>query len=230
MDVLTRSKLDARFWMTASLLSASIHLGLGVGLSVLGRKTNNAFRGVSRVRVQAPPAAEAPKPAEIKPEPKKPKPKEPKKLHPVETPKIAPPNVAPVQGISKDNLTPGGTISAPVGNTMMAEDTGKRLSPDDVKPMQGDMSAAARLISSSVVTPTYTELAIDAGLEGSWTVDVYVDKAGTVTSAELRKKIGYGMDERVLSAARNAKFQPRKNKFGATEDGWAEIKFTLVIP
>lgn len=147
---------------------------------------------------------------------------------PNEPSKNAKPDVAPIQGVTKSSVADQGTMSAPVGNTMMVEDTGKRVK--DAQPLSGDMSAPAILIRDSIQTPPYTEQAIDVSLEGTWVVDVFVDLSGKVTSAELRKKIGYGMDERVLTAARQARFSPRKNKLGVSEPGWAEIKFVLVIP
>jgi len=139
-------------------------------------------------------------------------------------------NTPPIQGLTKDSVADQGTFSAPVGNTLMIEDTGKRVAPEDVGALKGDMSAPASLIRESVNTPPYTDQALDASLEGTWVVDVYVELSGSVSSVELRKKIGYGMDERVLEAAKLARFKPRKNRFGAIEAGWAEIKFTLVIP
>ncbi len=42
--------------------------------------------------------------------------------------------------------------------------------------------------------------------------------------------IGYGMDERVLAAVKQAKFIPQRNKRGLNESAWTEIKFQLEIP
>ncbi|MCX6124620.1 MAG: energy transducer TonB [Proteobacteria bacterium] len=140
------------------------------------------------------------------------------------------PEAPPIQGLTKESVSDKGTMAAPVGNTMMIEDTGKRLPPDQVGVLKGDLSAPASLLRDSVKSPPYTDQALDASLEGTWIVDVYLSISGTVTSAELRKKIGFGMDDRVINAAKAARFIPRKNRFGASEPGWAEIKFTLVIP
>ncbi len=169
-------------------------------------------------------------PEVIPPKPVEPKKKKPPKVTPNEVRKDAVPDAPPIQGLTKDSVSDKGTMSAPVGNTTMLEDTGQRMKPDDVKPLQGDMSEPASLIRTSVQIPPYTEQALDASLEGTWIVDVYLDINGNVTSAELRKKIGYGMDDRVIAAAQVAKFKPRKNRLGTIEAGWAEIKFTLVIP
>lgn len=136
-----------------------------------------------------------------------------------------------VQGIPPDAVTPDATgIAAPIGNTLMTEDEGKRIRPEDFRELAGDLSADARLILGSVKVPAYTDAALEANLEGNFIVDVYVDENGEVLQSELRKRVGFGMDERLLDAARVAKFKPRKNKLGKVEAGWAEIKFSLVIP
>lgn len=170
-----------------------------------------------------------PVPKEIPPPPKKKEP--PKKQTAAPNQQVAPQTPVtdvPVQGVTKDSLSTEGTMAAPVGNTLMAEDSGKRLK--DVEALRGDMSAPAKLIASTMVTPPYTEDALDAMIQGSFIVDVYVGLDGTVREAELRKKIGYGMDVRVIDAVKGSKFIPRKNRFGVDEEGWTELKFTLVIP
>src|SRR5262249_42259643 len=138
-----------------------------------------------------------PPPPPPPPPPPKPKPK-PKPKPPVATerpqPK-APEPAKPVQGFSKDALTAGGKGPAvPMGNTLMREDEGKRLK-EPPPPLDADLSADAKLIRDSVVTPQYTDAALDANIEGYVDVDVYVEGSGKVTQAELRKKVGYGMDQ-----------------------------------
>jgi TonB family protein len=133
---------------------------------------------------------------------------------------------APIQGVTTESVSDKGSIAVPVGNTLLREDEGKRVNPHDV----GDLSSAPKLKFDSVVVPPYTDAAIDAGLEGVFTVDVYVDSTGNVTEVELRKKVGYGMDERILTSARGVKFFPRKNQRGVAEGAWTEIKFNLQLP
>ena len=91
------------------------------------------------------------------------------------------------------------------------------------------MSADARLIPDSLTRPKYTEDAISANLEGLFAVDVFVDPQGRVTDAQLPKKIGYDMDERVLLAIRNARFTPRRDKAGQALSGWTSIKVRLQL-
>jgi hypothetical protein len=66
----------------------------------------------------------------------------------------------------------------------MVEDTGKRLK--DVEALRGDMSAPAKLISNTLKTPPYTDEALDAVLEGSFVVDVYVNLDSSRLGTYLR--------------------------------------------
>jgi TonB family protein len=166
----------------------------------------------------------------IEPEVKKPPPKkEPEPPSSRKAPKSAEPPPPPVLGVSEAATSDKGTVAVPLGNTLMAEDKGIRLDKEPA-PLTGDMSSPAELIKSSVAVPEYTEQALDASLEGTFVVEVYVDAKGGVTDADLKKPIGFGMDQRVLSVARSVKFVPRKNRYGQPEPGWTEIKFRLQIP
>jgi len=165
--------------------------------------------------------------------PPKPEVKPPKKLKKAQTrkPKKKPKkNAKKVQGLTKESLVKDSSVSAPAGNTLMQKDEGARLTPEEVDELEEDLSSDALLIQGSFIVPEYTQLALDADLEGRFIVDVYVDESGTVLEAELRKKIGYAMDQRVLEVSRTAKFIPRKNAKGVPLAGWAEIAFYLEIP
>ncbi len=87
-----------------------------------------------------------------------------------------------------------------------------------------------RAVRISLTKPEYTDDAIDVGLEGTFAVDVFIEKDGSVSDAELRKKIGFGMDERVLAASKSAVFEPRRNNLGVAIAGWDTIVFDLVLP
>ncbi|WP_176736416.1 energy transducer TonB [Oligoflexus tunisiensis] len=177
--------------------------------------------------VEAPPPEPEPKPKEAP----KPKPKTPPqpKATPAKKPVDNTPPPQPVMGLSKDSFAEGGkgSFSAPAGNTTMLPDEGKRLSPEEIRKLDRDLSADATLIAGSFIRPEYTAEAEENNLEGSFIIDVYVDAQGKVVEAELRKKIGYGMDERVLHAARNSRFSPRKNPLGQPLAGWTELKIRL---
>jgi TonB family protein len=126
-------------------------------------------------------------------------------------------------------MNPGGKVAAPLGNTLMVEDTGERLK-EAPGALQGDLSAEPELIRDSITKPEYTQAAIEAGLEGSAIVEVLVEETGKVLEAELKKRIGFGMDERILTSAKGARFKPRRNRYGRAETAWTEIKFTLQLP
>lgn len=218
-------------------MSLLLHLlGFGVLDSATEASKKPKLAPVKIAIVEKPKApAEPLKKEEPKPPPPKPKEKPPvpkkmpsERVKPQEKPAEPP---KPIMGIDPSAVSPDGKgIAAPVGNTLMMEDDGKRVKPEDVKPFTGDLSSDARLIRDSLKKIEYTEGAIEAALEGKYTVDVYVDEKGDVTSAELRKKIGYGMDQRVLDVAKLAKFVPRRTKTGVAEAAWAEILFVLQLP
>ncbi|MCX6128883.1 MAG: TonB family protein [Proteobacteria bacterium] len=171
-----------------------------------------------------------PEPEARAPEPPRPKPPSPTKATQSPT-KSSMPATEPVLGLNKDSFAENGqgTMAVPAGNTTMVEDLGKRLSPEDIKKLDRDLSEDARLVTGSFVKPAYTPEAEDASLEGTFIIEVFVDANGLVKDAELRTKIGYGMDQKVLDAARNSRFSPRKNPLGQALSGWTELKIRLSL-
>ena len=226
-----------QIWLSATAFSVVVHaFGFGA-ISAKQIWDKSRVQDTVKIRiVEKPPEPKVepipPKPEEPpKPKPK-PKPKEPPKVaterqKPKEPPKE---EVKPIQGLDKNSMDPNGkgAVAAPVGNTLMTKDTGERVS--DAAALATDYTADAQLIRTSITIPQYTDAALDANFEGYVIVDVFVDEMGDVKEAELRKKVGYGMDERILLAARAAKFIARKNKLGTAIAGWTEIKFNMQIP
>jgi len=152
--------------------------------------------------------------------------------NPIEHQAKATRHVKPVQGLPPSQVSSKG-IPVPVGNTLMAPDEGKHLDAKDIDalPTEGeDLSTQPKLVRSSVELPQYTEEALDNNLEGTFEVEVFVDENGNVSKAELKKKIGFGMDERVLDAARKVHFVAGHDRLGKTISQWSEIKFLLQIP
>jgi protein TonB len=184
------------------------------------------LRIVKQEKVQPEPEVvpEKPPPEKVPPKPKVPEQRQAKK--PPE------PKAEKVQGLSEDSFVAPGAqgLSVAAGNTLMKEDEGKRLTPEQIAALKKDLSADAILIQGSFKDPEYTPEALEANLEGKYVVDVFVTEDGSVTECELRKKIGYGMDSKVLAVAKSARFIPRKNAKGIPIAGWAEIKFFLEIP
>jgi protein TonB len=234
MDILRQSGLSRTLLIWgASLL---IHLSFLSVVQYLPRP--EPVKTYSKVSVNV---VEKPKPVEAAPPPApEPKPTETPKPKPPPQPKATPattkpvdnaPPPQPVMGLSKESFAEGGkgNFSAPAGNTTMVSDEGKRLSPEEIRKLDRDLSADAKLIDGSFIKPEYTAEAEENSLEGSFVIDVYIDTQGKVVDAELRKKIGYGMDERVLNAARNARFSPRKNPLGQPLAGWTELKIRLTL-
>jgi len=209
--------------------SSLLHVVLLAWLSASERSKPDESQKVKIRVVEVPKPDEPPPP--IPPKPKE-KPKE--RKPPVERKSPEPPPEKPVevvQGVTKESVATEGTGPAvPVGNTLMVGDEGKRLNPDDVQSLGSDLSSDAKLVRSSLQIPEYTPEAIDAGIEGVFIVDVYVDEKGNVVQVELQKRIGFGMDERVLASARAAKYTPKRTKQGATEASWAELPFKLILP
>ena len=225
-----------QIWLSAAALSVVWH---AFGFGAITAKQNwdkSHVKDTVKIRiVEKPPEPKVepipPKPAEPPPKPK-PKPKEPPKVASERQPPKEPPkeDVKPIQGLDKNSMDPNGkgAVAAPVGNTLMTEDTGERVS--DAAALAVDQTADAQLIHTSITIPQYTDAALDANFEGYVIVDVFVDEKGAVKEAELRKKVGYGMDERILLAAQAAKFIARKNKLGTAISGWTELKFNMQIP
>jgi TonB family protein len=79
-------------------------------------------------------------------------------------------------------------------------------------PMQGGV----RLTPPAPISraePQFTELARDAGFQGDVLVQVVVNADGDVTDPNVAKKVGMGLDEEAIAAARQWKFK------AATKDG-----------
>ncbi|MBI2603027.1 MAG: TonB family protein [Deltaproteobacteria bacterium] len=164
------------------------------------------------------------------PEVKRPIPPKPDKISEPRKKHLEKPRPKPILGFSPDTVTKGGKgIDVPLGNTLLAPDEGTRLRAEDMANLESDLSKPAQLIRSSVSIPEYTREAVDADLEGLFVVDVFVDEKGNVIEADLSSKVGFGMDERLLKAARNANFEPRKNRLGIPIPGWTDITFKLEV-
>lgn len=138
--------------------------------------------------------------------------------------------VEAVQGLNKSSFirkkARRARFKAPVGNTLFTGDKGIRRR--SVERLNADLSRGAKLVYFR--KPEYTDAAIDNELEGRFVIDVFVDESGRVVRADIRKKIGYGMDARLRQAALAARFQPRRNPVGTAISGWTEIKILLTLP
>ncbi len=231
-------KLPIKIILTTAALSLLLHGGTFAFIASRPRAVPPKKVDAVKVRIAeakpTPPPPPAPEPPPPPPPPPKPKEKKAPKA-PTERAKPQPSTPQeppkPVVGLDKNSFDPNGkgSVSAPMGNTMMAPDTGVRVK-EAPAAFTGDLSSDAKIIKATVRLPEYTDDAVDAGFEGLVVVDVYVDAKGIITSAELRKKVGYGMDGRAIEAAKAVRFEPRKNKYGQAEPGWSEVKFLFQLP
>ncbi|MBP9706929.1 MAG: TonB family protein [Oligoflexales bacterium] len=230
--------MNQKIWLPLALFSLTLHVALFLSLiSLSPNKLSTEDKRKSSVKIKIaekiPTETIPEKPLAPPPKPlPKPKPKAPE---PITERAFAKPvdskPVKPVGGLSKESFAEGETnsqVSAPVGNTLLSK---RQADPGEkIEKITADLSADAQLIKDSFEAPEYTNSALDAEIEGKFVVDVYIDAKGNVQQAELRKKIGYGMDERVLEVAKKARFVPRKNQFGEGVPAWSEIIFRLEIP
>jgi len=230
-----------RGWLSFTLLSVLVHGALASSFLLTDPTQDQAVRHV-QVRVVATksepePVVLAPAPetspppaavAEVPPRPEAPPPPPRSERVPEDSPR---PSAEPVQGLAPSAVTTGSGagISVPLGNTLMREDRGIRLSADKVVDLPQDLSVPPQLILASMVRPEYTEEALDVELEGVFEVAVYVDSDGNVLSAELERRIGYGMDARVIGAAKSARFRPARDRSGRNIAQWSYIRFALQI-
>lgn len=217
--------------------SLAFHLVVFTGLSFLVAHREPRTRlpqNAIKVSIQDQKPEVPPPPPPVQKERKKIPPKPPKvaqsapqKMEP--KPDTPPPQ--PVYGVAKESLSPAqqGGIAVPVGNTTMMADDGKRMRPEDVQKLDRDLSSDPQLELNSLALPKYTDAAVEAGLEGRFVVDVYVNERGAVDDVQLRKKIGFEMDTRVMEAIRKARFKPRRNPVGLPIAGWTEITIRLEL-
>ena len=142
------------------------------------------------------------------------------------------PKKAPVVvGLSMSSTTNAGTFDAPVGNTSYGKMAETAPPPTDVKPYSAPQYMPiyqvdrAPQVASEIKIP-YPEEARRAGIEGTVTLRITVDAGGIVTSAEVLKGPGHGLNEAAQKAILKFKFHP------ATKDGQAvstEMKYSYTF-
>ena len=210
-----------------AIISLSI-LAHALLLTMLGARSSEEIAQQAPVKIRVVEKKPPKPPPEVK---KQPKPrKQPTKKKKSPAPKKNTKKPKPVMGLDPSALSKTPTnFQAPAGNTLMKEDDGTRLRPEQIQQLDADMSADARLIRETLRKPQYSEDAIDAELEGTYVIDVFVTSEGKVQGAELRTKIGYNMDQRVLRSIREAQFIPRKNPVGKPIAGWTSLNINLTL-
>ncbi len=104
--------------------------------------------------------------------------------------------------------------------------------PGDLIPLEGRLAVMKGVTPAKPIftpDPEYTDKARRAGLEGTVTVEVNIDKKGRVTGAiAMGRELGMGLDKQAVKAARKWKFAPATldGKPVATV-GQIQVKFKL---
>ena len=173
------------------------------------------------------PKIEKPKIEKPKPKPK-PKPKKKKRRRPKKKPKPQakqpqkpppkPPKKPPpvITGLTLKSTVKGGKGPImQVGNTMYGKPKGKLRAAVTEKAAPGkrtqEGTAKPVFVAPKVlkkVKPKYTAEALDEGIEGKVILLVVISANGSVKSAKVVKKLGYGLDQRALEASKAWQFSP----------------------
>ena len=86
-----------------------------------------------------------------------------------------------------------------------------------------------RLIRDSLTNMNYTEDALESRFEGILMVDVTVDQDGRVIRAHLTNPSGLKLDEHVLAAARNARYEPLSGDLSNETPKVAHLRFDFKL-
>ncbi len=79
---------------------------------------------------------------------------------------------------------------------------------DDVALAIGGAISRPQIIPGTKVEPRYTELARQAHLQGVVVLRAVIDERGNVIDVEIRKRLGFGLDEEAVKAVSQWKFTP----------------------
>jgi protein TonB len=118
----------------------------------------------------------------------------------LDDPRLAPANVDPFGGGRRGNGNGNGDATSGRG-------TGDGTGDDAVLPIGGAISRP-QIIPGTKVEPRYTELARQAHLQGVVVLRAVIDERGNVIDIELRKRLGFGLDEEAVKAVSQWKFTP----------------------
>lgn len=227
---------EARDVLWATVLSALSHLAFGLILSFWTKDPLVETKPKKKISVNIiETITEEKRKPETKIEKKSPpKPKVIKKVTVKKKKKTVKKNIKPkpkpqvVTGLSKkslDHTNSDKSFTAPIGNTLYQADDGTRVR--KVEKLE-DLSSDASLLFFP--RPPYTEEALDQEVEGRFVLELFINENGEVEEVDLRRQVGFGMDERIEKAAYQARFSPRRNKLGDPIPGWHKITIRLEIP
>jgi len=175
---------------------------------------------------EPPPPVEEPPPPEPEPEPEPAPTPPPPGPKPAPLPAAAPepPPSAPPAPASESapeafadlGMMMGGGSGGPGGMALPSRTGAPRERAARSQPKTTSMAKAkpacdepeAKLRPKKQVQATYTNEARQAEIEGSVRLRIRIDTSGKVTSAEVTKGLGYGLDESAVAAALQYEFHP----------------------
>jgi len=170
------------------------------------------------VEQEPPPEPEVEPEPEPEPEPEKPKPPpEPVEFEETVEPPPEPPPEKPkprrmVQGLSTNSFVEGsGTgLAVRAGSTLSvkADEEGLELDDDDTWTDVPYASVTTKPRLRALPRLDVPQEAIDAEVEGTWTIWIDIDAEGRVTKALLKETIGYGIDEECVAKWRATRWKP----------------------
>ena len=96
------------------------------------------------------------------------------------------------------------------------------------KAEDADLEHLALLISKTFEV-TYTQEAEDEGFEGAAYVEVLVNFRGKPLEARLKRRLGFGMDKKVIQGILNAKFKPGINKRSQPVTSWTTVQLNFKL-
>ena len=127
-------------------------------------------------------------------------------------PEEKPPPRRIIQGLSASSFAQGsGTgIQVRAGTTVQVEATDDLMDLEEAPSVHfASVTEPPRLRGSAPAIEVPKE-AIEAGVEGSWTVYVNIDAAGSAIEARMSSEVGYGIDAACISAWKRSRWRAGK--------------------
>lgn len=142
---------------------------------------------------------------------------------PMPSPPLRSPSIPSHRSFRKVRTTPQ-VNPEPITQTMIMEPTqSAQVETNSLEP--SPLHSGPRLVRESVQEPDFTEDAIQNRFAGVLLVQVLVDAQGKVVTANLDNPSGYAIDEQVLSAAKQARYQPAQDVAGHPVQAMALLRF-----
>lgn len=144
----------------------------------------------------------------------------------------SPSPVAAKGGKTKQITTKQGHQRSGVPNahsTLEVESPGPAWSANASHQDSPSLSLARNATPKEIQKPRFTARALSKGIEGEVVLVVNVSEDGEVKHADIRKSLGYGLDEASLEAIYKSKFEPARNSEGKPIDDVLTYRFKFEI-